>query len=413
MAIKDRIQHAWNAFRGADQRETMNIGFGSSTSSPSHKIVKSRFSPTSIASTVFNQIAVDASMVDLFHVKINPKNQNETKMESGIQNILTVEANIDQSNREFMHDLVFSMFDEGVIAVVPVETTINPSSSGSYEINTMRVGRITQWYPQHVRVNLYNEATGNSEEILVPKATTAIIENPLYEILSGPNSTLKRLVSKMALLDFNDQVKVDQAGKLDLIIQLPYAIKTEARKIEANNRLEAFKEQLTNNKYGIAYTDATEKFTQLNRSLGPDDLATQVADLTKQLYNQLGMSESVFNGTASEAEMRTYYNRTIDPILARIIAEFKRKFLTKTARTQGQTFTYRRDVFKLVPVEQLADIADKFSRNEILSSNEIRAIIGFGPSDNPRADELHNPNIADKNQTNSGSLTPPENIQNE
>lgn len=410
MAMKDRLLHAWNAFR-YDTNRTTDVGMGNSR--PGHKLYSPRMSTGSIASTIFNQIAVDASMVDIFHVKIDEKTLNEELVKSGIQNCLSVEANIDQSNRDFIHDLVFSMFDEGVVAVCPVDTDASPDDTGSYKIETMRIGKIVQWYPSHVRVLLYNDRTGKEEELMYSKGNVAIVENPLYSVVNGQNSTLMRLISKMALLDLTDKMKTESSGKLDLLVQLPYAIKTEARKKEAEERLKALKEQLTDNKYGVAYVDAAEKFTQLNRSLGADDLATQVAELTKQLYNQLGLTETIFNGTASEAEMRTYYSRTIDPILTRITAEFKRKFLTKTARSQGHTFTFRRDVFKLVPVDQVADIGDKMVRNQILSPNELRKIIGYAASDDPKADELRNPNIADKNQNVSGSLTSPDNRQNE
>ena len=411
MGIRDRLTHAWNAFKGTGSRDYNPWDIGAGSSVPQHRTITPRINASSYAATLFNRIAVDAAQVDIRHVKISQDNQNEYKMDSKIQYVLNTEANIDQSNREFLHDIVYSMFSEGVVAVVPVDTTVNPKT-GSYDIVTMRTGRITQWFPQHVRVELYNDRTGLKEEVTLDKRQVAIIENPLYAIINGNNSTLKRLTSKLALLDQQDELEA--SGKLDLIIQLPYIVKGKVRRDEADERIKSIKEQLINNKYGIAYVDAAEKITQLNRSV-TSNLLDEVKYLTTELYNQLGLTENVFNGTASEGEMRNYYSRSIDPILSRITSEFKRKFLTKTAITQGQTFVSHRDPFTLVPIDQVAEIADKFKRNEILTSNEIRPILGFGPSSDPKADDITNPNIANINQRRyyePGSVTSPDYNQN-
>ena len=406
MSIKDRLLHAWNAF---SRDEVSTLTYGASSSYPQHTNTSaSRVSSKSFAGTVFNKIALDASMVDIFHVKIDSKTENETKLKSGIQECLTTEANIDQNSREFIQDIVYSMFDEGVVAVVPIDTTINPSVSGSFDIQTMRVGKIVEWFPQHVRVDIYNEKIGRREQIVVPKSTTAILENPLYPVVNGTNSVMKRLSSKMNLLDIQDERM--SGGKLDLVLQLPYSVKGELKLSQAKTRISDLEKQLNDSRYGIAYVDGTEKITQLNRPI-TNNLNEQIQELKQELYNQLGLTSNVFNGTASETEMRIYYNRSIDPIIARIVAEFKRKFITKTARTQGQTFIYRRDLFKLIPAESLANIADTFTRNAILSPNEMRALIGYGPNAQPESDMLINRNIADKNQRD-GSVASPDNRQN-
>lgn len=420
MGLRDRLSHAWNALRDKETTEgyaypeasSLDIG----TTTPGFNVFRRRFSRSEFANTIFNRIALDSSMIDIQHVRIDKSNENQTMIDSGLQNCLSVEANIDQSGREFIHDIVYSMFDEGVVAVVPVDTTFSPIKTGSYDIKTMRVGRITQWYPKHVRVELYNEDTGNKQEIKVPKKMIAIIENPLYAITNSQNSTLQRLLRKLSLLDAADEIA--SSGKLNMVVQLPYAVKTEKMKKQAEARIENLEAQLNSNKYGVAYIDATEKLTQLNREIS-SNLFDEVKYLTAEFYNQMGLTEHVFNGTASEAEMRNYYSRAIDPIIDRIVTEFKRKFLTNTARAQGQTLVSYRDPFKLVPVDQVAEIADKFSRNAILTANEVRKIVGFRPSNDPAADLLRNPNIADVNQNLSlagalppipttGSLTSPE-----
>lgn len=407
MKLIDRFQHAWNAFTGGQTQQQLRSDFGTGSSSPGYKTVR-RYSDSSFASAIFNRIALDASMTSIQHVKINKKNEDVTPVDSTLHNCLNVEANIDQTSIAFMHDLVYSMFDEGCVAVVPVDTDIDPSITGGYAIETLRVGRITQWYPKHVTVKLYNEATNNAEEVTVLKKTTAIIENPLYAVTNGPNATLSRLLRKMALLDANDEEAA--SGRLDMFIQLPYAVKSDLQKAQAEERIQRIEDQLKKGKRGISYTDATEKIHQLNRPV-VSTLLDDIQELNRQFYNQLGLTENVINGTASESEMRTYYTRTIDPIIENIIAEFRRKFLTKTARSQGHTLQAYRDPFKLVPVEQIIELGDTFRRNEIASSNEVRKLVGFKPSSEPRADMLYNPNIADTKQAqpeSPGSLTPPD-----
>ncbi len=343
-------------------------------------------------------------MTTFKHVKVDPDNEDVKDMTTGFNRCLTVEANIDQTHIQFIHDLVYSMFDEGVVAVVPVETTINPDKSGSYDINSLRVGKIVNWFPKHVEVNLYNDQTGQNERIVVEKKNVAIVENPLYAVVNAENSTLKRLIKKLNQLDNMDNDS--DSGRLDLLITVPYGIKTETQKKMALERIANIEYQLSKGKNGIAYIDATEKATQLNRPVN-SQLPERIAELTQQFYNQMGMTQSIFNGTASESELRTYYSRAIDPIVETIVAEFTRKFITKTAQTQGQRVVYHRDMFKMVPVETIATLGDTLRRNYIATSNEIRKVIGFKPSNDPRADELFNPNIADKNQNMLDSLDPP------
>lgn len=331
-------------------------------------------------------------MTGFKHVKINQDNEDVTDMKTGLNNCLTVEANIDQTHIQFIHDLVYSMFDEGVVAVVPVETTINPLISGSFDINSLRVGKIVSWFPKHVEVQLYNDSTGQNERITIEKKNVAIVENPLYAVVNDENSTLKRLIRKLNQLD-----SVDDTGRLDLIIGVPYAIKTETQRQMAEKRIKDIESQLAFGRNGIAYIDGTEKVTQLNRPIN-SQLPEEINSLTQQFYNQLGLTKTIFDGTASESELKIYYSRTIDPIVEYILAEFNRKFLTKTARTQGQSIVSYRDMFKTVTVEAIASLADTFRRNYIASGNEIRKIVGLKPSNDPRADELFNPNIADNNQ---------------
>lgn len=398
MGVTTRIKNAWSAFR--DTGFGMDTGPGSSraqyrTSSP--------FSATSYVSTIFNRIAIDVSMTKFKHVKVNPENEDEEDMKSGLSNCLNVEANIDQTHIQLIHDLVYSMFDEGVVALVPVETNTPPNVSPSYEILKMRVGRITMWFPQHVQIEVYDERTGRNERITMAKKDVAIIENPLYAVVNSENSTLKRLIRKLNQLDNIDDLA--DSGRLDLFISVPYGIKTEAQRAMAEKRIKDIEMQLAAGRNGIAYIDGTEKVTQLNRPANSQLLET-VTNLSQQLYNQLGLTKSIFDGTAKEAELRTYYSRTIDPIVEGIVAELNRKFITKTARTQGQVIGYHRDMFKTVPIEIVAQLGDTFRRNEIASTNELRKIIGLKPSNDPRADELFNPNISDKNQGNRGLGTP-------
>lgn len=392
MRITDRLKHAWSAFRNDNYNFSTDIG--PSTSRAPYKTYNS-FSMSSYVSTIFNRIAIDASMTRFKHVKRNPKNEDETDVLSGLNNCLTVEANIDQNYIQFIHDIVYSMFDEGVIAVVPVETNISPVTSGGYDILNMRVGKITQWYPRHVEIDLYNEKIGRNERITMPKENVAIVENPLYQVVNGENSTLKRLIAKLNQLDNVDELI--SSGRLDLFLSVPYGIKTDHQRKMAEERIKSIEHQLSVGKNGIAYIDATEKITQLNRPANPQ-LLENIRELSQQFHNQLGLTQSIFDGTAKESELRNYFSRTIDPILENIVAEFNRKFITKTARTQGHMVIYYRDMFKMVPVEIVAQLGDTFRRNEIATTNELRRIIGLKPSSDPKADELFNPNIADKNQ---------------
>lgn len=391
MSIWDRLKNAWNVFRsppGASLLADTSSWGGSMAYRPTV------YSKGSIIDTIVTRIAIDFSMVEFHHVKMDDNPKTEKEMTSGLNNCITLEANIDQSSIEFMQDLIISMMDEGVVAVVPVDTNLNPNDGG-FDILSMRVGRITQWYPKAVRVQLYNDATGRDEEVLISKSACAIIENPLYSVLNAPNSTLKRLVRKLQLLDTIDENNA--SNKLDLILQLPYVIKHETKQKEAEQRINAIQEQLTKNKYGIAYIDGTERITQLNRAV-ENHLLEEIEYLSNELFNQLGLTKRIFDGTAPEEERRSYYDRTINPIAKRVCLEFKRKFLTKTARTQGQDIVYYVDPFKLVTTSALASMADTLRRNSILTSNEIRQLLGFQPSDDPRANELFNPNMADNKQ---------------
>ena len=352
----------------------------------------------SIATSVYNRIAIDASSISMIHCKIDENGRFEEEVKSSLNNCLKVSANTDQSGRLFRQDIVQSMLDEGHVCIVPIETDIDPSATGSYNILSMRTGKVTEWYPDKVKVKVFNELTGKKEEVVLPKSMVAIVENPFYAIMNEPNSTLKRLVRKLSLLDMTDEQTA--SGKLDMIIQLPYAIKTQTRRDQAEERRKDIEMQLTNSKYGIAYIDGTEKITQLNRSL-ENNLLKQIETLQATFYSQLGITQSIMEGTADEQTMINYYSRVIEPILSAISEEMNRKFLTKTARTQGQSIMFYRDPFKLVPVNSIADIADKFTRNEIMTSNEVRQIIGMKPSKDPKADMLLNSNLNhDKNELN-------------
>lgn len=384
-----RLQHAWNAFRNnRDPTVQPSIGVSSYDRPDRHR--RRIFADKSIVTAIENRIAIDVAAVGIQHVRTDQNGRWKETIHSGMNSVFTIEANIDQTGRAFVQDIVQSMFDEGVVAVVPVDTTLNPLETGGFDINSARVAKITQWYPQHVMCEVYNEKTGRKEELLLPKKMVLIIENPLYSVMNEPNSTLQRLIRKLNLLDSIDEQA--GSGKLDLIIQLPYIIKSEARRQQAEQRRKDIEMQLAGSKYGIAYTDGTERITQLNRSV-ENNLLNQIEYLTKTLYSQLGFTEEVFNGTADEKTMLNYNNRTIEPILSAIVDEAKRKWLTKTARTKGESIVFFRDPFKLVPVEKIADIADKFTRNEILSSNELRGLVGFRPVDDPKADELRNANL--------------------
>ena len=395
MGITDRLQHAWNAFLYNDNNNINYRHIGHSSSFKPDRTHFSRGNERSIVTSVYNRLALDASSIAIKHVKLDENGRYTEEINSGLNNCLNLEANIDQTGRAFLQDVVMSMLDEGCVAIVPVDTTINPIVSGSYEINTMRTAKIIEWYPAHIRVRVYNDQKGFHEEITLPKSSVAIIENPLYAVINEPNSTMQRLVRKLNLLDVVDEQT--SSGKLDLIIQLPYVIKSDARRQQAEDRRKDIEMQLSGSKYGIAYTDGTEKITQLNRP-AENNLMKQVEYLTAMLYSQLGLTQAILDGTADDKTMLNYYNRTIEPIISAVVDEIKRKFLTKTARTQRQSIMYFRDPFKLVPVNDIAEIADKFTRNEILSSNEIRQIVGLKPSDDPEADELRNKNLNKSNE---------------
>ena len=390
MGLRDRLQHAWNAFFNRDPTSSYRTNEISYSYRPDRPRL-SRGNERSIVTAIYNRIALDVASIDIKHCKLDENGRYVKDMKSGLNECLTVEANMDQTARAFIQDIVISMLDEGVVAVVPVDTTFNPKNTGSYDITSMRTGKILEWSATTVKVKVYNDRTGNKEDVVLPKSMVGIIENPLYSVINEPNSTMQRLIRKLNLLDSIDEQS--GAGKLDLIIQLPYIIKTDARRQQAEQRRKEIEMQLAGSKYGIAYTDGTERVTQLNRPV-ENNLMKQIEYLTSMLYSQLGFHQTILDGTADEKTMLNYTNRTIEPIASAIVDELKRKFLTKTARTQGQSIEFFRNPFRLVPINNIADIADKFTRNEILTSNEIRQIIGMKPSDDPKADQLVNSNIA-------------------
>lgn len=388
-SFTSRIKHAWNAFTNKDPTN-FTPQYGMSYGARPDR-TRMRFgNERSIVAAVYNRIGIDVAAVNVQHIRVDQNGRYSERVNSGLSECLSVQANIDQTGRALIQDAVMSLCDEGSVAIVPVDTTINPKFSGGYDINSLRVAQILEWFPRHIRVSIYNDRLGRKEEIILPKHMVAIVENPLYLVMNEPNSTAKRLIHKLNLLDSIDEQS--GSGKLDLIIQLPYVIKTEARRVQAEQRRKDIEMQLAGSKYGIAYTDGSERVTQLNRP-AENNLMSQIEYLTSMLYSQLGISEKVFDGTADEVEMLNYFNRTIEPILAAITEAMNRTFITKTARTQGQKIMYFREPFKLVPVNSLAEIVDKFSRNEILSSNEIRALIGYKPVADPAADELRNANL--------------------
>lgn len=390
-----KFSNIWNVFASKPKSFTPNVG-RSYSMNPDRPYL-SRGNERSIVSSLYNRIALDVAALDIRHCKLNSEGQYIKAMDSGLQRCLSISANIDQTPRQFIQDLVMTMFDEGVAAIVPVDLDVNPIQNNSYDIRTMRVGRIREWYPKEVRVDVYNDRTGDHEELILPKTMVAIVENPLYAVINEPNSTLQRLIRKLNLLDVIDEQS--SSGKMDLIIQLPYQIKSEARRADAERRRKDIEDQLMGSRYGIAYTDGTERITQLNRPV-ENNLLEQIKYLQTMLYGQLGISENIANGAGSEEEMLNYHNRTLEPIISAICDSMKRTFLTQTAITQGQTVKFFRDPFKLVPVEQLAEIADKFTRNEIMSSNEFRSVMGFARVNEPAADELRNKNL---NKADSGS----------
>lgn len=392
-SLGTRLVHGWNAFRGKNQEVTntntfQDLGFVSSEN-PS-RVRLSMSSERSIISTVTNRIALDVASFDFQHVKVDQNGRYVQTIDDSFNQCLSVEANKDQTGRSFIQDVVMSMFDEGVVAIVPVETSIDPIRSNTYNILNLRTGKILNWYPNHIRVEVYNDSIGIKETLTLPKNMVAIIENPLYAIMNEPNSTLKRLIRSLNLLDITDE-KIN-SGKLDLIIQLPYTVRSEKRQLEAEERVQGISQQLERNKYGVAYADSTERIIQLNRPI-ENNLLGKVQYLTNMFYNQLGMSENIFTGKATGAELQNYYDRTVEPIVTAILDEFKRKFLTKTARTQGHSIMGFRDIFRLIPASELANLADVFSRNAIFSANDWRQILGRKPSDDPGANELSNKNM--------------------
>ena len=403
------IKHAWGLFTNTNNKNPTVKPEGSSyTISPTRPRF-TRGNERTIVTSVYNRIAIDASTIDIMHVRLDDEGRFKEPIKSNLNNCLTVEANIDQTSRSFMLDIVISLLDEGCVAVVPVKTTLNPNNTESYDIEELRTGRIMEWFPKHVLVRLYNDETGMYQDVTLPKSQVAIIENPLYTIMNEPNSTMQRLIHKLSLLDIIDEES--SSGKMDLIIQLPYIIKNDTKRSQAEERRKQIEDQLRGSRYGVAYIDGTEKVTQLNRSV-ENNILKQVEYLTNLLYSQLGLTQTIMDGTADENAMNNYYNRTVEPVVSAIVDEFHRKFLTKTARTQGQAIMFFRDPFKLMSVTNIADTADKFTRNELLSSNEFRQIIGRKPSTDPKADMLLNKNIShapeeidgyDKNNQNEKS----------
>lgn len=403
-----RLKHAWNAFFNKDPTRTVYQNIGSGYSYRPDRARFTRGSEKSIVTSVYNRIAIDAASIDIRHVMLDENGRFLEEKNSGLNNCLSLEANIDQTSRAFMQDVVMSMMDEGCVAIVPTDTDSDPMSGmdGAFDVEEMRTGRIVQWYPAHVKVEVYNEHTGRKEEIILEKRAVAIIENPLYAVMNEPNSTMQRLIRKLGLLDMIDER--NSSGKLDLIIQLPYMVKSEARKQQAEERRKMIEDQLVGSKYGIAYMDVTEHVTQLNRPI-ENNLMNQIQYLTEMLYSQLGITKEILDGTADDKAMLNYNNRTVEPIVAAITDEMKRKFLTKTARSQGQSIMYFEDPFRLIPVDQIAEMADKLTRNEIMTSNEFRQIIGMKPSDDPAADELRNKNLNQSNQEITQPTNPEEN----
>ena len=395
-SLSERLKRAWNVFSGKDEylKDLGGYTFGSTYRSDRIRLTKGN--ERSIVTAIFNRIGMDVAAIDIKHVRLDQNDRYKEDIDSPLNYCLTCEPNIDQTARSFIQDVVMSMFDEGAVAICPIETSFDPRKTNSYDIWNLRTGRIIEWYPQHVKVSVYNEMTGKRENVIYPKKVVGIIENPLYAVMNEPNSTLQRLIRKLNLLDVIDEQS--GAGKLDLIIQLPYVIKTDLKREQAEKRRAQIEDQLAGSKYGIAYTDGTERITQLNRSVN-NNLMSQIEYLTSMLYSQLGITQSLLDGTAEENVSLNYMSRTIEPVISAITDELERKFLTKTARTQGQAIRYFVDPFKLTPTSQLAEMADKFTRNEIMTSNEIRQAIGLKPSTDPEADELRNKNLSKPKDT--------------
>lgn len=397
LTVGSRLKHAWNAFLNRAPTANYQYGIGGGYAYRQDRFRLTRGNERSIVTSVYNRIALDVAAINIQHVQLDDEGRFLNVIKSGLNDCLSLEANLDQTGRAFIQDVVMSMMDEGVVAIVPVDTTIDPDISNGFDITSMRVGKVVDWYQQHVKLEVYNEQTGIKQTITMPKRSVAIIENPLYAVINEPNSTMQRLVRKLNLLDAVDEQS--SSGKLDLIIQLPYVIKSDARRKQAELRRKDIEEQLSGSKYGIAYIDGTEHVTQLNRSV-ENNLMKQIEYLTSMLYSQLGITQSILDGTADEKTMLNYYNRTIEPILSAIVDEMKRKFLTKTARTKNKSIKFFRDPFKLVPISEIAEITDKFTRNEVASSNEMRQVIGWKPSNDPKADELRNSNLSESKSTN-------------
>lgn len=404
-----RLKHAWNAFLSRDP--PVYRGGEVSYGYRPDRVRFTRGNERTIVTSVINRIGIDCAAIKMVHARLDEDDRFLKEIDSGLNNCLNVEANIDQTGRAFIQDMVMSLMDEGCIAIVPVDTTSSPLITNGYDIQSLRVGKVIEWYPDRVRIRLYNDQTGRQEEVTLPKNMVGIVENPLFAVMNEPNSTMQRLIRKLSLLDVVDEQT--SSGKLDLIIQLPYVIKTEARRKQAEERRKLVEDQLAGSKYGIAYTDGTERITQLNRSLD-NNLMKQIEYLQNLLWSQLGITQAVMDGTADDKTMLNYYNRTIEPIVSAIVLEMRRKFLTKTARSQHQSIVFFNDPFKLVPVAQLADVADKFRRNEILSSNELRQIVGYRPNEDPKSDELTNPNISQSKEQLSDNkpIVPKEENQN-
>lgn len=392
MGLINRLQHGWNAFMNKDPTEYTYQDIGVGYGARPDRVRFSRGNERSIVTSIYNRIAIDVAAIDIKHVKLDENERYVETVDSKLNNCFSIEANLDQTGRAFFVDVVSSMLDEGCVAIVPVDTTADPRLTNSYDILTVRTAKILEWYPNHIKVRIYNELTGQKTEKVIPKRLAAIVENPLYAVVNEPNSTMQRLIRKLGLLDYIDEH--NSSGKLDLIVQLPYIVKTPQRQQQANDRRKLIEDQLVGSKYGIAYIDGTERITQLNRPV-ENNLMSQIEYLTSMLYSQLGITKEILDGSANEATMLNYYNRTIEPIISAITEEMERKFLTKTARTQGQAIRFFRDPFRLVPVAELAEIADKFTRNEIMTSNEIRQIVGMNPSSDPKADELRNKNLSE------------------
>lgn len=405
MGLITRLQHGWNAFVSNRDPTAYYPDIGPGYSIRPDRVRLTGGNERSIVTSIYNRIALDAASMTILHCVLDSNGRIVEVKNSGLNNCLTLEANIDQTSEAFIHDTVMSMFDEGAVAVVPVDTTRDPNDTTSFDVQTMRTGKIKEWYPSHVRIRLYNDRTGEKEDVVLPKSAVTIVENPFYAIMNERNSVVQRLIRKLVLLDAIDEQS--GSGKLDLIVQLPYVVKSPTRREQAEQRRKDIESQLAGSKYGIAYTDGTERITQLNRPVD-NNLMSQIEYLTNMMYSQLSITQSILDGTADEQTMLNYYTRTIDPIVAAIVGEMKRKFLSKTARTQGQSIIYFRDPFKLVPVNNIADIADKFTRNEILTSNEMRQIIGFMPSKDPKADELNNSNIRKPEESTENKTEFPE-----